>query len=120
MSKIKTLSAMILLISVVTPVFAQDQNPTRLRRAYDQWSDDSGPFHAGRRARQRANIDNIGRGQVDPSRVGGEDADLPPAVESYNRDIESKRVPNVPPGWRRFPTAPSAGPSTGELLVTGR
>ena len=79
MSKIKTLSAMILLISVVTPVFAQDQNPTRLRRAYDQWSDDSGPFHAGRRARQRPNIDNIGPGQVDPSRVGGEDADLRPA-----------------------------------------
>ena len=79
MSKIKTLSVMILLISVVTPVFAQDQNPTRLRRAYDQGSEDSGPFHASRRARQRSNIDNIGSGQVDPSRVGGEDPDLRPA-----------------------------------------
>jgi hypothetical protein len=79
MSKIKTLSAMILLISVVTPVFAQDQSPTRLRRAYDQWSDDSGPFQASRRARQRSNIDNIGSGQGDPSRVGGEDPDFRPA-----------------------------------------
>jgi hypothetical protein len=80
MSEIKTLSAMIFLISGATPVFAQDQNSTRLRRAYDQWSDDSGPsFHAGRRARQRPNIDSIGPGQVDPSRVGGEDADLRPA-----------------------------------------
>jgi hypothetical protein len=77
MNKIKTLSAMtILSVSIVTPVFAQDLSPTHLRRAHNELTE---PFQAIFRTARRAKIESIGSTQRDPSRVGGEDAELHPA-----------------------------------------
>jgi hypothetical protein len=77
MTKMKTPSAIILAVSITTPLFAQDDlRPTRPRRAHNELSE---PFPVAVRTARRVNIDNIGPSERDPSRVGGVDAELRPA-----------------------------------------
>jgi hypothetical protein len=88
MTKMKTLSAVIILsATVATPVFAQDAGVRRpqprpthhsraydqqnFRRAYNQWN---GPFYASPVTRDGLSIRDV----RDPSRVGGEDPYLHP------------------------------------------
>ena len=92
MTKMKTLSAAIIISAVVAaPVFAQDTgvrgpgsryglaSQTTPRGAYNQLN---GPSDATPRAlddEDRRNIENFGFSGRDPSRVGGEDPDLKPS-----------------------------------------
>jgi hypothetical protein len=86
MTKMKTLSAVIILsAAVATPVFAQDagvrgpgsRNGLESHRgAYNQ---SNGPFHATSRTRDGRNIENLGTGGRDPSLPGGEDPSLHPS-----------------------------------------
>jgi hypothetical protein len=92
MTKLKTLSAVIILsATVATPVFAQDAaarrpqpRPTHhsraydqqnFRRAYDQWN---GPVVVTPPARYNWDTNGFGSSGRDPSRVGGEDPYLHP------------------------------------------
>jgi hypothetical protein len=76
MTKVKTLGAIILTVSIATPVFAQDLRPAHLRRARNELSE---PFQASLRTARGVNIDNIAPSERDPSRVGGVDAERRPA-----------------------------------------
>src|SRR5271169_4061406 len=79
MTKMKTLSAVILLsTAVATPVFAKDHG-----RAYDQYrgayNQLNGPTYAIPQTQDERNIENFGFSGRDPSRVGGEDPSLSPS-----------------------------------------
>jgi hypothetical protein len=92
MTKMKTLSALIILsAAVATPVFAQDagvrgpgsrygsESQTGPRGAYNQLN---GPSYASQRAldsEDKRDIETFGFSGRDPSRVGGEDPDLKPS-----------------------------------------
>jgi len=81
MTKMKTLSAAIILFATVaTPVFAQ---PTHHGRAYDRYrgayNQLNEPFYATPPTRDGSNIENFGFSGRDPSRVGGEDPSLNPS-----------------------------------------
>jgi hypothetical protein len=81
MTKLKTLSAVIILsATVATPVFAQ---PTHYGRAYDRYrgayNQSNEPFYAIPQTRDDRNIENFGFSGRDPSRVGGEDPSLKPS-----------------------------------------
>jgi len=93
MTKMKTLSAVIILsATVATPVFAQDAGvrrpqprPTHHSRAYDQqnfrraYNQSNAPFYAQPLTNEeRDNIEDFGFSGRDPSRVGGEDPYLHP------------------------------------------
>ena|ERR1700674_616267 len=92
MTKLKTLSAVIILsATVATPVFAQDagvrrpqSRPTHHSRAYDQqnfrraYNQLNGPFYASPQTEGGRNIEDFGFSGRDPSRVGGEDPYLHP------------------------------------------
>lgn len=76
MTKIKTLTAMIILCTAVaTPVFAKGMNyhSQSFRKAYNQATVPS--FSA----QEDRNIENFGFSGMDPSRVGGEDPSLRPS-----------------------------------------
>jgi hypothetical protein len=93
MTKMKTLSAMIILsAAVATPVFAQDAGvrgpqpgPSYHGRAYDRWNyrgaynQLNGPFYATPRTEGGLSIENFGFSGRDPSRPGGEDPSLRPS-----------------------------------------
>jgi hypothetical protein len=79
MTKMKTLSAVILLsTAVATPVFAKDHV-----RAYDQYrgayNQMNGPTYAIPQTLEGRNIENFGFSGRDPSRVGGWDPSLNPS-----------------------------------------
>ena len=79
MTKMKTLSAVILLsTAVATPVFAKEHV-----RAYDQYRGAynmlNGPTFAIPQTQSDRNIENFGFSGRDPSRVGGWDPSLNPA-----------------------------------------
>jgi hypothetical protein len=87
MTKMKTLSAMIILsAAITTPVFAQDaglrgpgsryglESQSGLRGAYNQVN---GPSHAAPRTGNGSNIENFG--SRDPSRMGGQDPSFNPS-----------------------------------------
>lgn len=79
MTKMKTLSAVILLSTVVaTPVFAKDHVRAldRYRGVYNQFN---GPTYAIPQTQEGRNIENFGFSGRDPSRVGGEDPSLNPS-----------------------------------------
>jgi hypothetical protein len=79
MTKMKTLSAVILLsTAVATPVFAKDHGHAndRFRGAYNQLN---GPSYAIPQTQEGRNIQNFGFSGRDPSRVGGEDPSLNPS-----------------------------------------
>jgi hypothetical protein len=79
MTKMKTLSAVIILsAAVATPVFAQSTHHGRsnYRGAYNQLS---GPSYAIPQTQEDRNMENFGFSGRDPSRVGGEDPSLNPA-----------------------------------------
>ena len=86
MTKMKTLSALIILCAAVaTPVFAQDagvRGPgTRYglephRGAYNQLN---GPSYATPRTANGRNIENVGSDGRDPSRIGGQDPSFNPS-----------------------------------------
>jgi hypothetical protein len=93
MTKMKTLSAVIILsAAVATPVFAQDAGVRRPQpglshhgRAYDRWNyrgaynQLNGPFYAAPRTESDWSIENFGFSGRDPSRPGGEDPSLRPS-----------------------------------------
>jgi hypothetical protein len=89
MTKMKTLSAVIILSAAVsTPVFAQDAGVRGLASRYgsEPQSDPrgafnqlNGPLSATSRTRDGRNIENFGSGGRDPSIPGGEDPSLHPS-----------------------------------------
>jgi hypothetical protein len=89
MTKMKTLSAVIILsAAVTTPVFAQDAgvrgpgsryglgSQSGLRGAYNQIN---GPSNATPRTGNGSNIENFGSSRRDPSRMGGQDPSFNPS-----------------------------------------
>jgi len=77
LTKIKIQGAAIILsVTVALPACAQEAGSTHLRRAHNELSE---PFQVTPRARPTSTIDSVGRSERDPSRVGGENADLHPA-----------------------------------------
>jgi hypothetical protein len=81
MTKMKTLSAVIILsAAVATPVFAQSTHHgralDRYRGAYNQLN---GPFYSTPRTQDERNIENFGFSGRDRSWVGGVDPSLRPS-----------------------------------------
>jgi hypothetical protein len=81
MTKLKTLSAVIILsAAIATPVFAQ---PTHHGCAYDRYrgayNQLNGPSYTVPQTREERNIQNFGFSGRDQSRPGGEDPSLNPS-----------------------------------------
>jgi len=78
LTKIKILTGIILCAALATPVFAQDprvHRPThhvRLHNQHNVRGTDAAPLTGD----EYRNLENFGFSGKDPSRVGGEDADL--------------------------------------------
>ena len=80
MTKMKTLSAVIILsAAVATPVFAQDHGRAHVRHFRGAYNEMIGPsYYAVPSSRVEPNLENFGFSGRDPSRVGGEDPYLHP------------------------------------------
>jgi hypothetical protein len=77
MTKMKTLSAMVILsVAVATPVFAKGYHNDTVRGAYNQMS---APSFAVPSTQSERNIENFGFSGRDPSRVGGWNPNLNPS-----------------------------------------
>jgi hypothetical protein len=78
MTKLKTLSAVVILsAAVTTPVFAHPTHHVRhFRGAYNQMIGPS--YYAVPSSQSERNIENFGFSGRDPSRVGGRDPNLNP------------------------------------------
>jgi hypothetical protein len=81
MTKLKTLSAVIILSAVVaTPVFAQPYHVRHHYRDYrGSYNQMIGPSYAIPSTQSERNIENFGFSGRDPSRPGGEDPSLNPS-----------------------------------------
>jgi hypothetical protein len=79
LTKTKALTASIILFAAIaTPVFAQDvrvPGPTHHARSYNQ-QNFRGAYAAPLTGDEYRTLENLGFSGRDPSRVGGEDADL--------------------------------------------
>jgi hypothetical protein len=78
LTKQKIISAIILSAAVVTPAFAQDvrvHGPNHHVRSHNHQSV-RGEYAAPLTGEEYRNLENYGFSGKDPSRVGGEDADL--------------------------------------------
>ena len=77
MTKIKTLTALLLLsTAVATPVLAKDYHHRSFRGAYNQMTEPSFAIPSTEAGR---NVENFGFSGMDRSRVGGEDPSLHPS-----------------------------------------
>ncbi len=83
MTKLKTLSALIILsAAVATPAFAQSTHHGRaddLRNFRGAYNQVNGPFYATPLTQDGWNMETFGFGGRDPSRPGGEDPSLRPS-----------------------------------------